>query len=248
MHTHSPIPRTALVTGGSSGIGLAIARRLRQQGYRIALVARDSQRLQRAAAELGGVPWMAADLSRREAVEAVAAWVGDTFQGLDVLVNNAGFTRKIAATTPLAEAEREWDALLDGNLKSAFLMSLAVLPHFAEEGGRIIHIGSIAAQTGSGSPGALGYAAAKAGLHGFGVALARELGSRGITVNNVQPGPVDTDMNPDDGDFAETLKGLMALPRYARSEEIASFVAYLAGPEAAYITGASLTIDGGFSA
>lgn len=94
---------------------------------------------------------MAADLSRREAVEAVAAWVGDTFQGLDVLVNNAGFTRKIAATTPLAEAEREWDALLDGNLKSAFLMSLAVLPHFAEEGGRIIHIGSIAAQTGSGS-------------------------------------------------------------------------------------------------
>lgn len=127
MHTHSPIPRTALVTGGSSGIGLAIARRLRQQGYRIALVARDSQRLQRAAAELGGVPWMAADLSRREAVEAVAAWVGDTFQGLDVLVNNAGFTRKIAATTPLAEAEREWDALLDGNLKSAFLMSLAVL-------------------------------------------------------------------------------------------------------------------------
>ncbi len=180
MHTHSPIPRTALVTGGSSGIGLAIARRLRQQGYRIALVARDSQRLQRAAAELGGVPWMAADLSRREAVEAVAAWVGDTFQGLDVLVNNAGFTRKIAATTPLAEAEREWDALLDGNLKSAFLMSLAVLPHFAEEGGRIIHIGSIAAQTGSGSPGALGYAAAKAGLHGFGVALARELGSRGI--------------------------------------------------------------------
>ncbi|MBF3253553.1 SDR family oxidoreductase [Pseudomonas aeruginosa] len=248
MHTHSPIPRTALVTGGSSGIGLAIARRLRQQGYRIALVARDSQRLQRAAAELGGVPWMAADLSRREAVEAVAAWVGDTFQGLDVLVNNAGFTRKIAAATPLAEAEREWDALLDGNLKSAFLMSLAVLPHFAEEGGRIIHIGSIAAQTGSGSPGALGYAAAKAGLHGFGVALARELGSRGITVNNVQPGPVDTDMNPDDGDFAEALKGLMALPRYARSEEIASFVAYLAGPEAAYITGASLTIDGGFSA
>ena len=78
--------------------------------------------------------------------------------------------------------------------------------------------------------------------------LARDLGPRGITVNNVQPGPVDTDMNPDDGDFAEALKGLMALPRYARSEEIASFVAYLAGPEAAYITGASLTIDGGFSA
>lgn len=78
--------------------------------------------------------------------------------------------------------------------------------------------------------------------------LARDLGPRGITVNNVQPGPVDTDMNPDDGDFAEVLKGLMALPRYARSEEIASFVAYLAGPEAAYITGASLTIDGGFSA
>lgn len=177
MHTQ-PSPRSALVTGGSSGIGLAIARHLQQQGYRVALVARDRRRLEAVSAELGGVAWMAADLARRDDVEAVAAWIGETFDTLDVLVNNAGFTRLVAATTPLAEAEREWDALLAGNLKSAFLMSLALLPHFAEEGGRIIHIGSIAAQAGSGSPGALGYAAAKAGLHGFGLALARELGPR----------------------------------------------------------------------
>ncbi|MGU2195685.1 SDR family NAD(P)-dependent oxidoreductase [Pseudomonas aeruginosa] len=249
MHTHSPIPRTALVTGGSSGIGLAIARRLRQQGYRIALVARDSQRLQRAAAELGGVPWMATDLSRREAVEAVAAWVGDTFQGLDVLVNNAGFTRKIAATTPLAEAEREWDALLDGNLKSAFLMSLAVLPHFAEEGGRIIHIGSIAAQTGSGSPGALGYAAAKAGLHGFGVALARELGSRGITVNSVAPGYIaDTRFFPGglDPQRVAAIVGETPLGRTGRVEDIAAAVAWLASPEAGFVTGTVVSVNGGW--
>jgi len=92
------------------------------------------------------------------------------------------------------------------------------------------------------------YAMSKAAIVGLTKGLARDLGPRGITINNVQPGPVDTDMNPDNGEFAETLKGLMALPRYGRSEEIASFVAYLAGPEAGYITGASLTIDGGFAA
>ncbi|ENQ3159144.1 SDR family oxidoreductase [Pseudomonas aeruginosa] len=200
MHTHSPIPRTALVTGGSSGIGLAIARRLRQQGYRIALVARDSQRLQRATAELGGVPWMAADLSRREAVEAVAAWVGDTFQGLDVLVNNAGFTRKIAATTPLAEAE-------------------------------------------------LGYAAAKAGLHGFGVALARELGSRGITVNSVAPGYIaDTRFFPGglDPQRVAAIVGETPLGRTGRVEDIAAAVAWLASPEAGFVTGTVVSVNGGW--
>jgi 3-oxoacyl-[acyl-carrier protein] reductase len=115
------------------------------------------------------------------------------------------------------------------------------------DGGRVISIGSTNAERMPFAGGAT-YAMSKSALVGLTKGLARDLGPRGITVNNVQPGPVDTDMNPDDGDFAETLKGLMALPRYARSEEIASFVAYLAGPEAAYITGASLTIDGGFSA
>ncbi|WP_132531890.1 SDR family oxidoreductase, partial [Pseudomonas aeruginosa] len=168
---------------------------------------------------------------------------------LDVLVNNAGFTRKIAATTPLAEAEREWDALLDGNLKSAFLMSLAVLPHFAEEGGRIIHIGSIAAQTGSGSPGALGYAAAKAGLHGFGVALARELGSRGITVNSVAPGYIaDTRFFPGglDPQRVAAIVGETPLGRTGRVEDIAAAVAWLASPEAGFVTGTVVSVNGGW--
>ncbi len=222
MHTHSPIPRTALVTGGSSGIGLAIARRLRQQGYRIALVARDSQRLQCAAAQLGG----------------------GALQALGITGHQG-----IAATTPLAEAEREWDALLDGNLKSAFLMSLAVLPHFAEEGGRIIHIGSIAAQTGSGSPGALGYAAAKAGLHGFGVALARELGSRGITVNSVAPGYIaDTRFFPGglDPQRVAAIVGETPLGRTGRVEDIAAAVAWLASPEAGFVTGTVVSVNGGW--
>lgn len=248
MHTQ-PSPRSALVTGGSSGIGLAIARHLQQQGYRVALVARDRRRLEAVSAELGGVAWMAADLARRDDVEAVAAWIGETFDTLDVLVNNAGFTRLVAATTPLAEAEREWDALLAGNLKSAFLMSLALLPRFAEEGGRIIHIGSIAALAGSGSPGALGYAAAKAGLHGFGLALARELGPRGITVNSVAPGYIaDTRFFPGglDPQRVAAIVGETPLGRTGRVEDIAAAVAWLASPEAGFVTGTVVSVNGGW--
>lgn len=143
---------------------------------------------------------------------------------------------------PLADFERT----LAINVRSVFVATQAAVKHMGD-GGRVISIGSTNAERMPFAGGAT-YAMSKSALVGLTKGLARDLGPRGITVNNVQPGPVDTDMNPDDGDFAEALKGLMALPRYARSEEIASFVAYLAGPEAAYITGASLTIDGGFSA
>ena len=114
-------------------------------------------------------------------------------------------------------------------------------------GGRIITIGSCNAERMPFAGGAV-YAMSKAALVGLVKGLARDLGPRGITVNNVQPGPVDTDMNPADGDFADTLHELMALPRYGTGDEIAAMVAYLAGPEAGYVTGASLTIDGGFTA
>jgi 3-oxoacyl-[acyl-carrier protein] reductase len=115
------------------------------------------------------------------------------------------------------------------------------------EGGRIIHIGSTNADR-MPFPGGAPYAMSKAALVGLTRGLARDLGPRGITVNNVQPGPVDTEMNPDSGDFAEMLKGMMALGRYGKADEIAGFVAYLASAEAGYVTGASLSIDGGFSA
>jgi len=116
-----------------------------------------------------------------------------------------------------------------------------------KEGGRIINIGSKNAER---VPfvGAAAYATSKAALQGLVKGLSRDLGPRGITINNVQPGPVDTELNPDDGEFAEMLKKLTALPRYAKPDEIAGMVAYLASPEASYITGASLMIDGGFSA
>jgi 3-oxoacyl-[acyl-carrier protein] reductase len=114
-------------------------------------------------------------------------------------------------------------------------------------GGRIINIGSCNADR-MPFPGGAVYAMSKAALVGLVKGLARDLGPRGITINNIQPGPVDTDMNPADGEFAESLKSLMAIPRYGTGDEIAAMVAYLAGPEAGFVTGASLTIDGGFTA
>ncbi|SDL12128.1 3-oxoacyl-[acyl-carrier protein] reductase [Pseudomonas delhiensis] len=131
-------------------------------------------------------------------------------------------------------------------MRSVFVATQAAARHMGE-GGRIIAIGSTNAERMPFAGGGV-YAMSKAAVTGLTRGFARDLGPRGITVNNVQPGPVDTDMNPDSGDFAESLKGLMALDRYGRAEEIASFVAYLAGPEAAYITGANLLIDGGFAA
>ena len=132
------------------------------------------------------------------------------------------------------------------NVRSVFVATQAAVKHM-KEGSRVINIGSCNAERMPFAGGAA-YAMSKAALVGLVKGLARDLGPRGITVNNVQPGPVDTDLNPAHGDFAEMLKKLMALPRYAHGDEVAAMVAYLAGPEAGFVTGASLTIDGGFTA
>ena len=142
--------------------------------------------------------------------------------------------------------QEDFDRTLAVNVRSVFIATQEAARHMGE-GGRIINIGSTNAERipiAGGGP----YAMSKAALVGLTKGLARDLGPRGITINNVQPGPVDTDMNPANSEFADSLIGFMALDRYGRVEEIASFVAYLVGPEAGYITGASLTIDGGFSA
>lgn len=167
----------------------------------------------------------------------------ETFGRLDILVNNAGVLA-LGSVDDFSLADL--DRTLAVNVRSVFVATQAAVRHM-QEGGRVITIGSTNAERIPFAGGAA-YAMSKAALVGLTKGLARDLGPRGITVNNVQPGPVDTDMNPDNSDFAGTLKGLMALPRYGKAEEIASFVAYLAGPEAGYITGANLTIDGGFSA
>ena len=166
-----------------------------------------------------------------------------TFGRLDILVNNAG----VLAIAPLAEFKLEdFDKTLAVNVRSVFVATQAAAKHMTT-GGRVITIGSTNAERmpfAGGGP----YAMSKAAVSGLTKGLARDLGPRGITVNVVQPGPVDTEMNPANSAFAETLKGFMAVGRYGKDEEIASFVSYLASEEAAYITGASLMIDGGFSA
>ncbi|HBN7668876.1 TPA: 3-oxoacyl-ACP reductase FabG [Pseudomonas aeruginosa] len=230
--------KVAFVQGGSRGIGAAIVRRLAAEGASVAFTYVSSADKSRAlAAELEGAG------ASILALHADSADAAARFGRIDILVNNAAvLALGSVEELPLADFERT----LAINVRSVFVATQAAVKHMGD-GGRVISIGSTNAERMPFAGGAT-YAMSKSALVGLTKGLARDLGPRGITVNNVQPGPVDTDMNPDDGDFAETLKGLMALPRYARSEEIASFVAYLAGPEAAYITGASLTIDGGFSA
>ena len=240
--------KVALVQGGSRGIGAAIVKRLAEQGAAVAFTyvssAAKANELQDSITASGGKALaILADSANEVAIrEAVSATV-KTFGRLDILVNNAG----ILAIGPLESFSLEdFDRTLNINIRSVFIATQEAARHMTE-GGRIINIGSTNAERmpfAGGGP----YAMSKSALVGLTKGLARDLGPRGITINTVQPGPVDTDMNPADGEFAETLIGFMAVGRYGKANEIASFVSYLAGPEAGYITGASLTIDGGFSA
>jgi len=240
--------KVALVTGGSRGIGAAIAKRLASDGAAVAITySNSSSRADEVvkAIELAGGKAIAikADSVDAEAVKNAVAETVKKLGGLDVLVNNAG----VAAIAPLAEFSlADFDRMLAVNVRAVFVASQEASRHM-KEGGRIITIGSTNAERmpfAGGGP----YAMTKAAVAGLTRGLARDLGPRGITVNNVQPGPVDTEMNPAEGSFAETMKGLMALPRYGHADEIAGMVSYLAGPEASYVTGASLLIDGGFAA
>ncbi|MFC5696385.1 3-oxoacyl-ACP reductase family protein [Pseudomonas sp. GCM10022186] len=240
--------KVAFIQGGSRGIGAAIAQRLAKEGAAVALtyVASASAALEVVAAiEAAGGRAIAiqADSRDEKAIRAAIRHAVETYGRLDILVNNAG----VLAVAPIEEFSIEdLDRTLAVNVRSVVIASQEAA-RVMGEGGRIITIGSTNAERMPFAGGSV-YALSKAAVAGFTKGLARDLGPRGITVNNVQPGPVDTDMNPDSGEFAEGLKQLMALPRYGRAEEIASFVAYLAGPEAGYITGANLMIDGGFAA
>lgn len=240
--------KVALVQGGSRGIGAAIVQRLAAEGAAVAFtyVSSDAkaQELQGGIVSNGGKALaIKADSADAEAIQQAVARTVEQFGGLDILVNNAG----VLAVGPLEEFSLEdFDRTLNINVRSVFIASQAAARHMGD-GGRIINIGSTNADRMPFAGGGV-YAMSKSALVGLTKGLARDLGPRGITINNVQPGPVDTDMNPATGDFAESLIPLMAIGRYGHAEEIASFVAYLAGPEAGYITGASLTIDGGFGA
>src|SRR6516164_9456207 len=236
--------KCALVTGGSRGIGAAIVKRLASEGANVALTYSNSP--DRAnevvkAAQASRVRTLAI-----QAVSAVVTAVERTVSelgGIDILVNNAG----ILITGPLEDFKlADFDRTLAINVRAVFVATWAAVKHM-KDGGRIINIGSTNAERMPFAGGGV-YAMSKSALQGLVQGLARDLGPRGITINNVQPGPVNTEMNPEDGEFAVMLKKVNALPRYGTAEEIAGMVAYLSGPEAAYITGASLMIDGGFSA
>lgn len=240
--------KRALVTGGSRGIGAAIVKRLADEGADVALTYANKQEQADAIVDavraLGvrGVAMRADSADAHAVVDAVERTVRE-LGGIDILVNNAG----IAVMAPVTEYRLEdFDRMMAVNLRAVFVASQAAVRHMGP-GGRIIMIGSCNADRMPFMGGSV-YAMGKAALVGLVKGLARDLGPRGITVNNVQPGPTDTDMNPAHGEFAENLRKLMAVSRYGSAEEIAGMVAYLAGPEAGFVTGASLTIDGGFTA
>ncbi|WEL56944.1 3-oxoacyl-ACP reductase FabG [Pseudomonas kermanshahensis] len=240
--------KVALVQGGSRGIGAAIVRRLARDGARVAFTyvssAVPAEQLAQEIIDNGGQALaLRADSADAAAVQLAVDDTAKAFGGLDILVNNAG----VLTVAPIAEFDLgDFDRMLAVNVRSVFVASQAAVRHMGQ-GGRIINIGSTNAERmpfAGGAP----YAMSKSALVGLTRGMARDLGPQGITVNNVQPGPVDTDMNPASGEFADSLIPLMAIGRYGQVDEIASFVAYLAGPEAGYITGASLTADGGFAA
>jgi 3-oxoacyl-[acyl-carrier protein] reductase len=240
--------KVALVTGGSRGIGAAIAKRLARDGAAVAITYTSAkQKADDVVRDIEGAGGRAlairADSGDAEAVKRAVAETLRAHKRIDVLVNNAG----VATIAPLESFTLEdFDRLLAVNVRGVWVASQEAARHMTD-GGRIITIGSTNADRmpfAGGGP----YAMTKAAVAGLTRGLARDLGPRGITVNNVQPGPVDTDMNPATGPFAENMKNFMALPRYGKADEIAAMVAYLASDEAAFVTGASLTIDGGFGA
>ena len=240
--------KVALITGGSRGIGGAIAKRLAADGAIVAITyAKDASAASAVvkAIELGGGKAIAiqADAADAEAVKGAVEKTVATFGRLDVLVNNAGTAiPKTFEDTTLEDMNR----VIDINVRGTLAATHAALKHM-KSGGRIIMIGSAVGERVA-APGLVAYAATKGAVKMFSQALARETGSLGITVNNVQPGPIDTDLDPAAGDWAVPQKAATALNRYGHVDEIAAMVAFVAGPESSYITGTNLTVDGGMNA
>ncbi|OMC39868.1 oxidoreductase [Mycobacterium sp. GA-1841] len=248
MTTATLTGRRALVTGGSRGIGAEIVRRLAADGAAVAFTygssAVEAEKLAAEVAANGQTAFpIQADSADPAQVSAAVAQAVSELGGLDVLVNNAG-TAHIA---PIDDFPQEqFDRLVAVNIGGVYSAIRSAVGHLGE-GARIINIGSINADrvpTGGTSV----YAMTKGAVSSLTRALARELGPRGITVNNVQPGPIATDLNPDEGEFADAVRQTTALGRYGHTSDIASVVSFLAGPESGYVTGANWNVDGGFTA
>src|ERR1700681_2465064 len=240
--------KIALITGGSRGIGAAIAKRLAADGANVAITytkgadaaASVVKQIERAGRKAIAIQADAADI---EAVNGAVEKTVATFGRLDVLVNNAGtaIPKRFEETTL-----EELDRVIDINVRGVFGATQAALKHM-KDGGRIIMIGSAAGERAL-TPGLVPYSATKGAVKMFTQGLSREVGTRGITVNNIQPGPIDTDLNPAAGEWAVPQKAFTALDRFRHVDEVAALVAFVAGPESSYITGANLNVDGGMIA
>lgn len=241
--------RNVVITGGSSGIGRATAAAFARSGDRVAIIGRDAAKLRAAADALGpSARWHRADVSQRTEVAAAVEAIVAEWGGIDVLVNAAGFVLGIRADMPLDEAEAIWDAEIGTNLTGSFLMAMAVAPHLPRPGGRIVNISSIAAFTGGSGGGAIGYAAAKAGVLGLTYGLARALSGEGITVNAIAPGFIaETGFT---GAWSEErVRGIVAqtpVGRGGTAEDIAAAALYLSSPGASFVTGEVLNVNGGW--
>jgi len=240
--------KVALVTGASRGIGAAIAKRLAAEGANVAITyAKDAKAAADVVTAIEGTGRKAfavqADAADADAVRSAVEQTAKTFGRIDVLVNNAG----ALIPKPFEESTLEdIDRMFDINVRGVLVATQAALKHMPD-GGRIISIGSCVGERMM-TPGLTTYSATKGAVKMFTQGLSREVGRRGITVNNVQPGPIDTDMNPASGEWAAPQVANTALNRYGKVDEVAALVAFVASPEAAYITGANLTVDGGTNA
>jgi 3-oxoacyl-[acyl-carrier protein] reductase len=240
--------KVALVTGGSRGIGAGIAKRLASDGANVVITyTKGKDAAASVVKDIEGAGGKAiaiqADAADADAVVAAVEKAVATFGRLDVLVNNAG----TAIPKPFEETTlEEMDRVININIRGMFVATKAALKHM-NYGGRIINIGSCVGERMM-TPGLVPYSATKGAVKMFTQGLSREVGDRAITVNTVQPGPIDTDLNPAAGEWAVPQLANTALKRYGQVDEVASLVSFIAGPEAAYITGASLTVDGGTNA
>ncbi|WP_411081313.1 SDR family NAD(P)-dependent oxidoreductase [Streptomyces sp. cmx-18-6] len=244
----APAPRAALITGGSRGIGAATALRLAEAGADVAITyVQDGEAARAVVAKIEGTGRrgvvLRCDAADAEAAAKAVHGAADALGRLDVLVNNAG----IGVLGPIAAlSDAEVERVLAVNVRAVFLACRAAADRLADDG-RIISVGTALSRY-AGGPGSTLYAMSKSALAGLTKPLARELGPRGITVNLIQPGPVDTDLNPADGPFAEGQRAATALGRFGTAEEVASLAAYLASADAGFITGTEVVVDGGHAA